>query len=93
MAANFTNALLHQANQVLQQAGSDLDMLAPLMAETLQKSFTLGPQQAQTGPAVRGDLQVLETHLEMLAGKPQLQETYRLLSQYILDEFYEEAGD
>ena len=93
MAANFTNALLHQANQVLQQAGSDLDILAPLMAETLQKSFTLGPQQAQTGPAVRGDLQVLETHLEMLAGKPQLQETYRLLSQYILDEFYEEAGD
>jgi len=84
-ASNFTNAMLIHANELMAKAQSDIQLLAPLVEETIQKSMALGPEQAQTGPASRGDLMVLDEHLEMLENFPVMQETYRLISQQILD--------
>ncbi len=89
-AANFTNAMLVHAEELIQQANADLALLAPLLEETLGKSMLLGPAAAQTGPAARGDLQVLDEHMQMLAATPARQEVYRLISQQILDRRDEE---
>lgn len=86
-AANFTNSLLVQANTLLEKADADLDILAPLLEETIRKSLALGPVKAQTGPASRGDLEVLDQHMELLERYPDLQEVYQLISQQILDRY------
>lgn len=84
-ANNFSNFMLLQAFEIMQAAKLDFDLLAPLVAETMEKSFELGPEQAQTGPAKRGDLEILEKHLEMLEGLTDKEAIYTLLSQQILD--------
>lgn len=84
-ASNFTNSMLVHANDIIQGAKLDFDLLAPLVAETMQKSFELGPLNAQTGPARRGDFDILEKHLEMLEGLPDKEAVYKLISQQIID--------
>ncbi len=84
-ASNFTNAMLVHANDLMQEAKSDLQLLGPLLEETINKSIVLGPENAQTGPAARGDLEVLDEHLEMLEKYPIMKETYQLISQQILN--------
>ena len=41
---------------------------------------TLDPEASQTGPASRGDNEVVRRHLDMLSSNPQAAEIYRLLS-------------
>ena len=84
-ASNFTNALLVHAADLITAAESDPQLLGPLVEETIKKSLLLGPKNAQTGPASRGDLEVLDVHMQMLESFPGMQETYRLLSQQILE--------
>ena len=85
-ASNFTNNLLSIAEALLEQADLDFDILKPLIIETISKGLEIGPQLAQTGPAVRGDMLILEDHLEMLADDSELQSIYQLISQHILDQ-------
>jgi predicted short-subunit dehydrogenase-like oxidoreductase (DUF2520 family) len=84
-ASNFTNAMMVHANDLMQGAKSDLKLLGPLLEETINKSLFLGPENAQTGPAARGDLELLDEHLEMLEKYPAMKETYELISQQILN--------
>ncbi|RLD23017.1 MAG: DUF2520 domain-containing protein [Bacteroidetes bacterium] len=90
-AGNFTNAMMAHANELMATANFDLQLLGPLVEETLNKSILLGPEVAQTGPARRGDLEVLDEHMQMLEKFPELQETYRNISQQILDRYDEES--
>jgi predicted short-subunit dehydrogenase-like oxidoreductase (DUF2520 family) len=55
-----------------------------LIAETLNKSLDIGSEQAQTGPAVRGDLETLDKHMAFLE-ESGFQEVYRLLTEKILN--------
>jgi predicted short-subunit dehydrogenase-like oxidoreductase (DUF2520 family) len=84
-ASNFTNTMLLHASDIMQGAKLDFDLLGPLVAETFEKSFELGPLQAQTGPAKRNDLEIIEKHLEMLADLSDKKEVYKLISQQIMD--------
>ena len=84
-ASNFTNHMLMVAGQVCQQHALSYAWLKPLIRETIEKSFALGPMEAQTGPAKRGDLPVLDKHLELLRDDEKLSEIYRVISQHILD--------
>ena len=43
----------------------------------------LAPRDAQTGPAVRYDENVMSNHLAMLVDSPALQEIYKLMSKSI----------
>lgn len=67
-ACNFTNYLWTVADDLLRLDGLDLSVLHPLLEETLRKAETLpgGPAQGQTGPAVRGDSEVIQKHISML---------------------------
>ncbi|MGF1638267.1 MAG: Rossmann-like and DUF2520 domain-containing protein [Cyclobacteriaceae bacterium] len=85
-ACNFSNYLYGMAEKMLNNAGLDFDLLKPLIAETVNKSFEIGPYDAQTGPAVRGDLRTLDKHIEVLKDSDAAK-VYTLLSQLILDEY------
>jgi predicted short-subunit dehydrogenase-like oxidoreductase (DUF2520 family) len=83
-ACNFTNYLLGAAEGLLKKQDFDLDLLRPLIAETLNKSLDMGPKNAQTGPAARGDLKVLDKHMEFLQGTD-IQDIYQLITEKILN--------
>ena len=86
-AGNFTNTMMAHAGKLMDTANFDLQLLGPLVEETLNKSILLSPESAQTGPARRRDLEVLDEHMQMLDKFPELQETYRIISQQILDRY------
>ena len=88
-ACNFTNWMLVQSQELMEKAGLDFKLLQPLIAQTINNSLEIGPQNAQTGPAKRGDLEILDQHVEMLEWNSDMQDVYRLISQQILD-FYSE---
>ena len=82
-ACNFANAMYDAAYRLLAEEGIPFEVLLPLIDETAAKVHTLTPREAQTGPAVRGDREVMQRHLEALAGDEQLREIYPLISDYI----------
>jgi predicted short-subunit dehydrogenase-like oxidoreductase (DUF2520 family) len=88
-ASNFTNHMLTVSKEILQQNNLDFDWLKPLITETISKSFYLGPEEAQTGPAKRGDLDILDNHLEFLKGQDSIAEIYKVISQHIIDTHYQ----
>lgn len=88
-ACNFVNHLYHLSSTLLEDEGLDPRWLNPLIEETAQKIKSLSPQQAQTGPAVRGDQAVMQQHLEQLSTYPELQSLYEYLSRSIYKTFHQ----
>jgi predicted short-subunit dehydrogenase-like oxidoreductase (DUF2520 family) len=85
-ASNFSNHMLTLAKEIADKNGLDFELLKPLIAETLNKSLTIDPKNAQTGPAKRGDLEILDNHLEFLKDEPEIVEIYRIISQHIINQ-------
>lgn len=83
-ACNFTNHMFASAENILKNQGYKFDLLRPLIAETINKSLDIGPKNAQTGPAARGDLKILNKHMAFLEGSEN-QELYRLITEKILN--------
>ena len=81
-ASNFSNALYGIGYDLLEQDGINPKALLPLLHNTLDKLQTLHPWQSQTGPARRNDTEVMKSHFNTLKNT-ELQNIYRLLSQYI----------
>lgn len=88
-ASNFTNHMLTVSKEIMQQNSLDFDWLKPLITETINKSLYLGPDNAQTGPAKRGDLDILDSHLEFLNQQESIAEMYKVISQHIVDTHYQ----
>lgn len=86
-ASNFTNHMLLLAQEIMKENSLSFDWLKPLIAETLTKSLTIGPENAQTGPARRGDFETLDRHMEFLNDNESAAEVYRLISQDIVDRY------
>ena len=66
MAANHVVALLGQVERVAATVGLDLEAFLPLARAALDDVAELGPHQALTGPARRGDWATLSRHLDAL---------------------------
>jgi predicted short-subunit dehydrogenase-like oxidoreductase (DUF2520 family) len=88
-ASNFTNHMLSISNNIMADHHLSFELLKPLIAETINKAFLIGPQNAQTGPARRGDFEILDKHMEFLSSDPSVAEIYKLISQDIVDRFNE----
>jgi predicted short-subunit dehydrogenase-like oxidoreductase (DUF2520 family) len=86
-ASNFTNHMLAISKGIMQQNGLDYEWLKPLITETIQKSLSLDPEHSQTGPAKRGDLEILDNHLEFLKEEEAVAEIYKIVSQHIVDKY------
>ena len=85
-ACNFANLMWMEADKILRPHGLEVGVMMPLLQATLEKLNSVSPRDAMTGPARRGDLHVIASHLDRL---PEDQaEIYRLLSQTILNEFH-----
>ena len=86
-ACNFSNYCYDMAKQVVDAQQVDFSLLYPLMMETAHKATQNDPRQMQTGPAMRGDRNILNMHQDLLAVGQQhaLAEVYTLMSQQILE--------
>lgn len=82
-ACNFTNLMYRMANELIEDANLPFDILKPLIAETADKVMHLSPDKAQTGPAVRYDINIISEHIKMLQHKPELLKVYKDLSDLI----------
>lgn len=80
--SNFTNVLLECVERILGGAGYSLDIVRPLLETTVAKLFALGPHQAQTGPARRGDFDVIARQQAALPAD--LKPVYQVLTNLIL---------
>jgi predicted short-subunit dehydrogenase-like oxidoreductase (DUF2520 family) len=78
---NFTNHIIYLAQNHLQKNNLDMELLKPLLKETISKVLKLNPLEAQTGPARRNDQHVIDSHLAQLDGRTK--EIYRLLTESI----------
>lgn len=82
-ASNFVNHCYALAAGVASRHGIPFDTLLPLIDETARKVHGLTPLEAQTGPAVRYDENVLRAQRELLADEPEARQIYDLMSKNI----------
>jgi predicted short-subunit dehydrogenase-like oxidoreductase (DUF2520 family) len=85
-ACNFTTQLLQESDLLLQKSNLDLGVLHPLIRETMEKVLELGPKEAMTGPAKRGDIATIEKHINKLEDE-ELKTLYKMLSDRITSNF------
>ena len=81
-ASNFSNHMYAIAAQILEKQGVDYKILQPLIDETANKLHSMSPKQAQTGPAVRYDVNIIERHLSMLEDE-NIRKLYKIISENI----------
>ncbi len=81
-ACNFTNHMYVLADNILKENGLSFDLMLPLIGETAAKVKDMPPSDAQTGPAIRYDKNVMQRHLDMLGSEEQ-KEVYEIISKNI----------
>ena len=86
-ASNFTNHMLYVAQEIMKENSLSFDWLKPLISEMIAKSLSIGPENAQTGPARRGDLETLDRHMDFLKDDEAVSELYKVISQDIVDRY------
>ncbi len=79
---NFTNHMFSLGNDICKEYGVPFEVLHPLIQETAKKIITIDPDQAQTGPAIRNDIQTIERHLSVLK-KDSQKKIYKSLTKSI----------
>ncbi|MEO1262266.1 MAG: DUF2520 domain-containing protein [Bacteroidota bacterium] len=80
---NFTNHFFSIADNLLSHKNISLDILKPLIRETVNKINSNPPGEMQTGPAIRGDKKTMKRHLTLLKKHPDYHQIYKLVSESI----------
>lgn len=86
--SNFTNVMIGIGDKLLKNNDLPLQIMEPLVKETVGKCFGISPEKALTGPARRGDFATLAAHEKMLSDNPKMLEIYTLLTNYILEKYH-----
>lgn len=87
MCNNFTNHLLELSFEILEKKNISTFFLHPLLKETISKAMELGPKNAQTGPAKRNDIKVINEHLKLLEND-EVRNLYQFFSQAIIKKYH-----
>ena len=82
-ACNFANHMYALSAHLLKQQNLPFEAMLPLIDETARKVHELLPQDAQTGPAVRDDRNVMSSHMDLLSDEPEIRELYEKISESI----------
>lgn len=90
-ACNFVNHMYSLAGNFLESKDIPFEVLKPLIEETANKIQELRPKEAQTGPAVRFDENIINNHLAQLNDFPMQKELYNSISKSIF-EFHQEKN-
>jgi len=88
-ANNFTNFMITQAFDLMKSEDFPVSYLFPILMETVKKSIETDPYASQTGPARRGDHEVILNHLELLRTDAVKYGIYEHISQTILERYRE----
>jgi predicted short-subunit dehydrogenase-like oxidoreductase (DUF2520 family) len=81
---NFTNHMLTIGKEIASRADFPFEILKPLIQETILKAIEEGPDNSQTGPAVRNDQNTIGKHLELLTYSPEYQKIYGVVTKSII---------
>lgn len=84
-ACNFVNHFYTLAANYLADQEIPYEVLHPLIEETANKAIEMHPKQAQTGPAIRFDENIINDHLESLTDYAELKELYNSISRSIFE--------
>ena len=83
LACNFVNHCFAISQDLLESHGIPFDVMLPLIDETVGKVHQLKPLDAQTGPAVRFDENVIGAQSRLLEENPLWKEIYDSMSRDI----------
>lgn len=75
--------MVHIAREIMAEQKVDPGLLDPLLKETFQKIKAMGTVEGQTGPAVRGDKETMNKHIELLKDHPEWEKLYTFISRDI----------
>ena len=73
------------AYKLLKEKDLPFEILLPLLRQTVEKVSQMTPAEAQTGPAARGDENVMRKQMESLEDE-RLREIYRVMSEVIMND-------
>lgn len=65
-ANNYTNLMYVLAEQILKNSNLKFKYLLPIIAQTAERLKEHNPREVQTGPAKRGDVEVIRRHLDLI---------------------------
>ena len=82
-ANNFSNHLFHIASDILGKKQIPFEIIRPLVEKTADKIKQEKPINTQTGPAVRNDERVIDSHIEYLKDNPEYAKIYELITANI----------
>jgi predicted short-subunit dehydrogenase-like oxidoreductase (DUF2520 family) len=83
-ASNFPNYMYSIAEEILKTNDLPFSLLGSLIRQTAAGAEGGDVFTRQTGPAIREDKNILETHLQLLKNHPDYQRIYNLISQSII---------
>lgn len=84
-ASNFSNHMITISNEILKEKDLNFEILKPLIFQSIHQLNKLSASEAQTGPALRNDINTLQKHVELLHSKPELLGLYLSISKNIQD--------
>ena len=82
-ASNFVNHCYALSAELLDKYDLPFDVMLPLTDEVARKVHEMTPTEAQTGPAVRYDENVMDKHKRMLDDEPLMKDIYEKMSESI----------
>ena len=82
-ACNFANHCYAISQELLEEHGIPFDVMLPLINETAAKVHEMKPKDAQTGPAVRYDENVIGKQSKLLGNHPHFKTVYDSMSKSI----------
>lgn len=86
-ACNFVNHFYTIASDILKSKNIQFDVLKPLILETARKVQEMHPENAQTGPAIRFDKNIIDSHLHELKDFGDYRELYKSISKSIFEHY------
>lgn len=89
-ANNFANLMFEYAEELLEKAEIDRSIIHPLILETANKVLMQTASESQTGPAVRGDLDTIKAHQELLGKDNRLRRIYDALTREIYNRTHDD---
>lgn len=86
IASNYLVSLMHVSETLLKEAGirESLDIIQPLVTQTVQNIFEKGVDESLTGPISRGDIESVKHHLNLLNKDQKYSDIYKLLGSETL---------
>lgn len=82
-ACNFANHCYAISQELLEEHSIPFDVMLPLINETAAKVHEMKPKDAQTGPAVRYDENVIGKQSKLLENHPHFKKVYDSMSKSI----------